>query len=256
MITRFWHGTTRAADAETYRRYVEETGIKGLLLTPGCLGAQIWQREEGNTSHIWTVSWWSDLNSIRGFAGETIEKARYYDDDKRFLLAFEPEVKHARCYEYPAGNEKLAALTLKFKEIYEGDPWYGDSFRKITGEISPERALSLEKSHHSIIQIVWHMIFWRRPLLERLKGNLDFKATVNDPENWSKNRIFKPEDWPATLEAFDRQHAGLLVLLGAQKDEFLETEYRDGRSVERLVEGVIQHDLYHLGQIALLGSKG
>lgn len=179
-----------------------------------------------------------------------------HDNDDRLLPEVEPEANPTKFAEPQAHNEKITAFTRKLREIYEGNPWYGDSFKQIVQDIDPERALILNHRNKSIIQLVWHMIFWRRPLLERLKGNPDFKATVNDPENWFKNRIFKPEDWPAALEAFDRQHTALLSLLSDQKDEFLETEYRDGRTMEWLVEGVIQHDLYHLGQIALLGSRG
>lgn len=56
MITRIWHGRTRTADADVYRQYVIDTGIPDYLATPGNRGAQIWQRAEGDITHIWTVS--------------------------------------------------------------------------------------------------------------------------------------------------------------------------------------------------------
>ena len=90
MIVRIWHGRTKTADAETYRQFVIETGIKEYTSTRGNLGAQIWQREEGDITHIWTVSWWKD----------EIEKAKYYDDDKKYLLEFESTVLHYEAFDF------------------------------------------------------------------------------------------------------------------------------------------------------------
>jgi heme-degrading monooxygenase HmoA len=104
MIVRIWHGRTKASDAETYRQFVIETGIKDYQSVKGNLGAQIWQRQEGDITHIWTVSWWQDMESIRAFAGRDIATAKYYDDDKRYLLEFEPEVMHCEAYDFRSFN--------------------------------------------------------------------------------------------------------------------------------------------------------
>lgn len=100
MITRIWHGKTKTVDAETYREFVIATGINDYRSTKGNLGAQIWQKQEGDTTHIWTVSWWSDYESIKAFAGDDIEKAHYYDEDKKYLLEFEPNVVHYETFDF------------------------------------------------------------------------------------------------------------------------------------------------------------
>ena len=100
MIVRVWHGRTKTADAETYRQFVIETGIKGYTSTEGNLGAQIWQHEEGDITHIWTVSWWKDTESIKSFAGDRIDEAKYYADDKKYLLDFEPNVAHYTAFDF------------------------------------------------------------------------------------------------------------------------------------------------------------
>ncbi|MBO9565252.1 MAG: antibiotic biosynthesis monooxygenase [Niastella sp.] len=101
MITRIWHGRTKTTDAVVYRQYVIDTGIPEYLATPGNRGAQIWQKTAGDVTHIWTVSWWDDLESIKGFAGEDISKAHYYDEDEKYLLEFEPYVQHYEAYDFP-----------------------------------------------------------------------------------------------------------------------------------------------------------
>lgn len=101
MITRIWHGRTNTEHAATYRQYVADTGMKDYTDIPGNLGAQIWQRQEGDITHIWTVSWWDNYESIKAFAGDDFEKARYYEEDKKYLLEFEPTVLHCETYDFP-----------------------------------------------------------------------------------------------------------------------------------------------------------
>ena len=98
MIVRIWHGRTKTADADAYRDYVMKTGIKDYQATPGNLNAQVWQNQEGDVTDIWTVSWWINIESIRAFAGHDYEKAKYYAEDKKYLLEFEPTVQHYECF--------------------------------------------------------------------------------------------------------------------------------------------------------------
>ena len=105
MITRVWHGRTKAVDAAAYRAFVIKTGMKDYISTKGNLGAQIWQRQQGDITDIWTVSWWKDVESIKAFAGDEIEKAKYYDEDKAYLLEFEPHVMHCETFDFKPVNQ-------------------------------------------------------------------------------------------------------------------------------------------------------
>jgi len=100
MITRIWHGRTLTKDAAQYRDFVIKTGISEYRAVPGNLGAQIWQREEGDVTHIYTISWWDSYDSIKQFAGEDFEKAKYYEEDKKYLLEFEPHVMHCETFDF------------------------------------------------------------------------------------------------------------------------------------------------------------
>ncbi len=102
MIARIWHGRTKKTDADIYRKYTESTGIKNLISTKGNRGAQIWQRDEGDITHIWVVSWWPDIEAIKAFAGEDTDRAKYYDEDRKYLLEMEPYVQHCNCITYQA----------------------------------------------------------------------------------------------------------------------------------------------------------
>src|SRR5437870_8614536 len=105
MITRIWHGKTKTIHATEYRDFVIASGINDYRATAGNKGAQIWQKQEGDITHIWTVSWWDNYESIKAFAGNDIEKAHYYDEDKKYLLEFEPHVMHYETFDFSPLSE-------------------------------------------------------------------------------------------------------------------------------------------------------
>ena len=100
IITRIWHGVTKAADAEEYLNYVRQTGIEDYKKTPGNLGVEILRQIKNDECHFWTVTKWDSYDSIKSFAGEDYEKARYYPEDERYLLKFEPNVIHCETFEF------------------------------------------------------------------------------------------------------------------------------------------------------------
>ncbi len=101
MIARTWHGTVTADQADAYHRYLLDTGVPGLRGTPGNRGVYVLRRVEGETAHFFMMSLWDSLESIRAFAGDDLEKARYYPQDEEFLLELEPRVGHYEVLEAP-----------------------------------------------------------------------------------------------------------------------------------------------------------
>ena len=94
MIARLWHGAVPASKADAYMRYLEKTGLPDYRATPGNRGVSVLRRVEGNVAHFLLVTLWDSTASIRAFAGEDMEKARYYPEDAAFLLELEPAVTH------------------------------------------------------------------------------------------------------------------------------------------------------------------
>ena len=79
MIARVWRGLVHSDKLEEYIDIVEETGMDEYRRTPGNLGAQILTRDLGEgRAEIITISWWPDVDHVRGFAGDDIEVAKYY----------------------------------------------------------------------------------------------------------------------------------------------------------------------------------
>lgn len=95
MIARTWRGQVRTTDAEAYADYVRETGFRAYAKTPGNLGAWMLRREDGERTEFVTVSLWESEEAIRAFAGEDIEAAVLYPEDRRYLIG-DSTVTHHR----------------------------------------------------------------------------------------------------------------------------------------------------------------
>ncbi len=94
MIARLWHGKVPTSKATDYRRFLNSRAVAGYRAVKGNLTVYILERTEGDITHFITLTFWESIETIKGFAGENVEVAKYYPEDKDFLLEFEPNVVH------------------------------------------------------------------------------------------------------------------------------------------------------------------
>jgi heme-degrading monooxygenase HmoA len=94
MIARTWHGVTDASKANEYLDYLKKTGVAEYRETQGNRGVYVLQRVDGERVHFLLLTLWESEDAIKAFAGSDIEKAKYYPEDEKFLLEFEPTVTH------------------------------------------------------------------------------------------------------------------------------------------------------------------
>jgi heme-degrading monooxygenase HmoA len=92
MIARIWHGKTKASDAAPYLEYLFKSGIPAYRATRGNKGAWVLRRMENDVAHFMTLSFWESREAIVAFAGTDVEVAKYYPEDEKYLLEFEPTV--------------------------------------------------------------------------------------------------------------------------------------------------------------------
>jgi heme-degrading monooxygenase HmoA len=100
MIARVWRGETRADDADRYADYLRRTGLADARATPGNRGVLIQRRVAGGRAEFVFTSFWDSMNSIRGFAGDDVHRARYYPEDREMLLALPPGIGHFEVIEF------------------------------------------------------------------------------------------------------------------------------------------------------------
>jgi heme-degrading monooxygenase HmoA len=95
MIARMWRGQAKAANAEAYERFVTTKVFTELPAIPGHRGAYLLKRvlDSGEVEFI-AVTLWDSLASIRGFAGEAIDRAVVEPEARAVLSSFDDFVRH------------------------------------------------------------------------------------------------------------------------------------------------------------------
>ena len=94
MIARIWHGKTQAADFEAYTAFMRSTAIPDYRKTDGFQRLTFLRRLDGDVAHFTLITFWEDMDSIKKFAGNEPETAKYYPEDTDYLLDFEEKVTH------------------------------------------------------------------------------------------------------------------------------------------------------------------
>lgn len=132
----------------------------------------------------------------------------------------------------------------RINEIYAGRPWYG----KNIGDIMDMGQNGLTRE---ALQILNHMIAWRRFVIGALSGR-EYKIEINSDKDWP------PVSGSAASikQAFAGTQQELLTVIGQMNEEDWDNQPPGVRySNFQLCQGVIDHDIYHSGQIALLMKK-
>lgn len=100
MIARMWHGRTSLAKADEYMQFLVKRAVSDYKSTAGNRSVRILRRNGEEAAHFYILTTWDSREAIEGFAGKDIEAAKYYPEDKEFLLEFEPRVQHFEILEF------------------------------------------------------------------------------------------------------------------------------------------------------------
>lgn len=139
----------------------------------------------------------------------------------------------------------------QYDRAMTGDAWHGDPVWKILDGISAEQAAArAHPQRHTIWELVAHMTFWETQVYRRINGLPEMPTErLNFPAMPGPTL----ENWQSTLDNFRRSNLDIRRCISHLDDARLDQPApgRD-KSIYVEVHGVIQHDLYHAGQIAIL----
>ena len=148
-------------------------------------------------------------------------------------------------------NAEILHITEQMKDAYEGDPWFGRNTKTLLSEISEEVALQKPSGQHSILELVWHMVNWKEFAISRLVDEKRDDLAQFEENDWRELNHSDPDLWSQGLKRLDKAYQELLELVKKQKDELLSrTVHGRNYTFSKLLYGSVQHDIYHLGQIA------
>jgi len=94
MVARLWHGRVPSTKAVAYREFLHARAIPDYRSVPGNVSVHVLERVEGGITHFVTLTFWTSRDAIRAFAGDDLDVAKYYPEDREFLLEHEPRVVH------------------------------------------------------------------------------------------------------------------------------------------------------------------
>lgn len=254
MIARSWDGLTKAEQAEAYTEYVSRTGLKDLAGTQGNRGVYVLRRREGDQTRFRVLSLWDGEEGIRRFAGDDPERARYYPEDKGFLVALEPKVAHfdVVAEEHPrAAGPGAAALAGELEKLAHGDAWHGPSLQELLEDVSAGLAAARPiVGAHTIWEVVLHLLAWTDVFRRRLEGE-----AVEEPEagDFPNSPAATPAAWAEAGKALFEAHDALAARVARLSDGDLAARI-PGRDFDAhfQVRAAIRHTVYHSGQIGLL----
>ena len=101
MIARMWKGVTPEAKASLYLDYVRTTGVRDLQATEGNQGVYVLRRIKDGQAEFIMISLWTSWEAIQRFAGDEVDRAVYYPEDKDYLISLDPKVMHFEVLEAP-----------------------------------------------------------------------------------------------------------------------------------------------------------
>lgn len=143
-------------------------------------------------------------------------------------------------------------INSQLKRANQGQAWHGPSLRELLDGMTAEQAAAHPiAGTHSIWELVNHIIAWEQIVKRRLEG--DSANDIPDEINFPPVADASEQAWQTTLESLAASNQSLRDRIKQIDDAKLE-EMAAGQSYSNyaMLHGVIQHDLYHAGQIALL----
>lgn len=146
---------------------------------------------------------------------------------------------------------ELERIADQYDRAMNGDAWHGDPVWNILEGISAEQAARrAEAPTHTIWELVSHMTFWETEVCRRL-NRLPPRST--EEFNFPAMPEATEENWKQVLSEFRRSNASFRQCLSELNASRLD-EMPPGRNKSIYVDlhGVIQHNIYHAGQIVVL----
>lgn len=149
---------------------------------------------------------------------------------------------------------ETARLADQLERSFRGGAWHGPSIAEVLEGVDPAAARRRPLAGgHTIAEIVGHVAFWIEAASRRLEGDPVSGAGEDD---WPA----APEDddgWHRLLAALDAAHRRLHAKVAAMDDAALDGVVAGcDPTVRGLLLGILQHNAYHGGQIALLRKAG
>jgi uncharacterized damage-inducible protein DinB len=152
---------------------------------------------------------------------------------------------------------ETARIVDQLHRAYHGPAWHGPALGEILAGVTAEMAaLRPLPGAHTIWEIVLHIAVWEVAVTRRLQGEEIPKLMPE--QDWPAVHETNEAAWQRALDALLEAQVNLEARIARMEDARLSEKVLGARpySIYTMLHGVVQHNLYHAGQIALLKRAG
>ena len=145
-------------------------------------------------------------------------------------------------------------LADQIRRAFEGEAWHGDAVLELLADVKAKTAVAHPvKGAHSIWELVLHIAAWDGAALTRTCGTA---IELTDKQNFPPVEDTSETAWQAAVKKMCDVHGELIHAVESFPDARLMDPVAGKKekyyNFFYLFSGIVQHELYHAGQIALL----
>jgi uncharacterized damage-inducible protein DinB len=153
-------------------------------------------------------------------------------------------------------NKEMQAFAVSMQEVFSGEPWYGKSVLEIFNGVDADKVYQKPNDQsHSMIELLYHMVTWVEFTLHRLEKQQNYDEDAMQTLDWRETN-YEYHTWNNGVAGFTAATNKVIALLKDCPDSLLDekVDFRD-YNFRYLLNGLIQHNIYHIGQVAYLDKS-
>jgi hypothetical protein len=150
-------------------------------------------------------------------------------------------------------NPECLRIADQLRRAFIGEPWHGDPLSELLADITAKQAYARPlPSGHSIWELILHIDAYVKAAYEVTEG-IPMPQMYKTPRDWPPVSDSSTPEWTVAKEGLFESAERLAAGIDGFADERL-ADTVPGREYDfyYLFHGIVQHSLYHGGQIAML----
>lgn len=147
---------------------------------------------------------------------------------------------------------EIERISQQLKLSFYKDAWHGPALLEVLKGVTARQAAQRPIADaHTIWELVLHSTTWIKAV-DKTITEMEY-TQVTDAANWPAVRDQSELSWNKALDSLKKSHKKLEKHVQTLKNAELKKKAANTNStIDRLLYGIIQHDIYHAGQIAIL----
>jgi len=152
-------------------------------------------------------------------------------------------------------NKEIQSILKSLENTLNGQPWFGRAVYNLLDEIDESKVfIKPKETEHSLIELLYHTITWAEFTMANLENKSTDELKTIEENDW---RTINPDkhSWKKGMEELKAIHEKITPILSEKDDSFLKEMVPNRKFNYRfMLNGLIQHNIYHAGQVAYLNK--